>query len=112
MKKQGNLVILRPKHDKNISTEPETKELKRMINNGELDPGRTIEYSKRKERQMAKKKIEEGRHKVTMYLSTSQILSMDRIKAKRMLSGASLSDVERTKLIREGIDMLIKKEGV
>ncbi len=46
MKKQADIVILRSNHDKNISTEPETKELKRMIRDGDLDPDRTVEHLK------------------------------------------------------------------
>ncbi len=34
---------------KDISKEPETKELKRMIRNGELDPDRTVEHLEDKE---------------------------------------------------------------
>lgn len=39
-------VIHRPKHDKNrdISQEPEIKELEAMIERGELDRERTVEY--------------------------------------------------------------------
>ena len=39
-------VIHRTKHDKNISDEPEMKELKRMIRDGELDPDRTLDHLK------------------------------------------------------------------
>jgi len=40
-------VTLRPMgNKKDISKEPETKELKRMIRNGELDPDRTVEHLK------------------------------------------------------------------
>jgi hypothetical protein len=46
MKKQGDTVIHRSKHDKNISKEPETKELKRMIRDGELDLDRAVEHLK------------------------------------------------------------------
>ena len=43
-------VTLRPMgNKKDISKEPETKELKRMIRNGELDPDRTVEHLEDKE---------------------------------------------------------------
>jgi len=48
--KEGRLnVIHRPKHDKNISDEPEMKELKRMIRKDELDPDRTIDHLEEEE---------------------------------------------------------------
>jgi len=37
-------VIHRPKYDKDISQEPEMKELKKMLREGELDPDRAKEY--------------------------------------------------------------------
>jgi len=47
---RGKTVTLRPKRDKkNISTEPEMKELKRMIQVGELDLDRTVEHLKRED---------------------------------------------------------------
>lgn len=47
-KKKAKLVTHRPKgNKKDISQEPETKELKRMIRDGELDPERTDEHLKR-----------------------------------------------------------------
>ena len=43
-------VTLRPMgNKKDISKEPEMKELKRMIRNGELDPERTVEHLKRED---------------------------------------------------------------
>ena len=48
--KNGQVVTLRPKRDKkDISQEPEMKELKRMVRDGELDPDRTIDHLKEKE---------------------------------------------------------------
>ncbi len=47
-KKKEKVVTLRPKGNKkssrDISKEPEMKELKRMIRAGELDPDRTIDH--------------------------------------------------------------------
>ena len=40
------VVTLRPMGNKDMSKEPETKELKRMILDGELDPGRPVEHLK------------------------------------------------------------------
>jgi len=43
----GKIVILGTKHDKkDLSKEPEMKELKRMIRTGELDQERTIDHLK------------------------------------------------------------------
>jgi hypothetical protein len=44
--KSSITVIHRSKHDKNISDEPEMKELKRMIKNGELDQDKALERLK------------------------------------------------------------------
>ena len=44
--KKGKVVILGTKHDKkDISKEPEMKELKRMIRDGELDQARTLDHA-------------------------------------------------------------------
>ncbi len=47
-KKKGKVVTLRPmgnrKPGKDLAGEPEMKELKRMIRNGELDPDRVADY--------------------------------------------------------------------
>ena len=44
MNKEKVAPIGRRRVQKNIAVEPETKELKRMTRNGELDPDRTTEY--------------------------------------------------------------------
>ena len=49
-KNKNKTVTHRPKgNKKDISKEPETKELKRMIRDGELDPDRTVERLKRED---------------------------------------------------------------
>ena len=51
----GKVVIHRTKHDKkDISKEPEMKELKRMIRTGELDPEKTIDHLRDKDRTPSK----------------------------------------------------------
>ena len=46
-KKKDKVVTLRPKGNrKDISKEPEMKELKRMMQDGELDQDRTFEHIK------------------------------------------------------------------
>jgi hypothetical protein len=42
--KSSITVIHRSKHDKNISNEPEMKELKRMIKDGELDQDKALKH--------------------------------------------------------------------
>lgn len=53
-KKKSNVVTLRSKRDrkkrKDISKEPEMKELKRMIRDGELDSGRTLDQLEEKDK--------------------------------------------------------------
>ena len=61
---------------------------------------------------MTKKRTLEEMQKITLYLSLDQILAMDRIRAKRLKAGAKLGEVDKSKLIREAIEVLIKKEGV
>jgi hypothetical protein len=49
-KNKNKTVTHRPKgNKKDISQEPETKELKRMIHAGELDPERMVEHLKRED---------------------------------------------------------------
>jgi hypothetical protein len=48
-KLKGNVVTLRSKgNKKDITKEPEMKELKRMIREGELDQERTLEHLRQK----------------------------------------------------------------
>jgi hypothetical protein len=55
----------------------------------------------------------DGKHrKVTLYLSLDHILALERVRTKRLQAGADLGEVDRTKLIREGIGLLVEKEGV
>jgi hypothetical protein len=53
-----------------------------------------------------------GHKKITMYLSLDHILALERVRTKRLQAGADLGSVDKSKLIREAIDTLIKTEGV
>lgn len=63
-----------------------------------------------KKKKEVKKKA--NRTKVTLYLDLDHILLMDEIRAKRLKAGASLSAVEKSRLMREALDLLGKKEGL
>ncbi len=50
--------------------------------------------------------------KVTHYIRRDQVGAMDRIRAKRLEAGAELKDVDKSRLMREAIDLLVKQEKV
>ncbi len=50
--------------------------------------------------------------KVTHYITMDQVLAMDRIRAKRIGAGKSLGEVDKSRLMREALDLLIKQENV
>ena len=50
--------------------------------------------------------------KVTHYIRRDQVGAMDRIRAKRLEAGAELRDVDKSSLMREAIDLLVKQEKV
>ena len=50
--------------------------------------------------------------KVTHYIRRDHVIALDRVKAKRLRAGARLGEVDKSRLIREAIDLLIKQEGV
>ncbi len=50
--------------------------------------------------------------KVTHYIRRDQVGAMDRIRAKRLEAGAELRDVDKSCLMREAIDLLVKQEKV
>jgi hypothetical protein len=50
--------------------------------------------------------------KVTHYIRRDQVGAMDRIRAKRLEAGAELRDVDKSCLLREAIDLLVKQEKV
>ena len=50
--------------------------------------------------------------KVTHYITMDQVLAMDRIRAKRIGEGKSLGEVDKSRLMREALDLLIKQENV
>ncbi len=50
--------------------------------------------------------------KVTHYIRRDQVGAMDRIRAKRLEAGAELRAVDKSCLMREAIDLLVKQEKV
>ena len=50
--------------------------------------------------------------KVTHYIRRDQVGALDRIRAKRLEAGAELKDVDKSSLMREAIDLLVKQENV
>ena len=50
--------------------------------------------------------------KVTHYIRRDQVGGLDRIRAKRLEAGAELKDVDKSSLLREAIDLLVKQEKV
>ena len=50
--------------------------------------------------------------KVTHYIRRDQVGALDRIRAKRLEAGAELKDVDKSSLLREAIDLLVKQEKV
>lgn len=59
-----------------------------------------------------KKGAKEERVKMTIHLGLECFLGLDRIKAKRLRAGASLSEVSKSALIEEAVEDLLKKEKV
>jgi len=54
-----------------------------------------------------------GNHtKVTLYITPEQILALEDIRRKRLKAGAKLSEIDKSKLMREAIGLLIKQEGI
>jgi hypothetical protein len=49
--------------------------------------------------------------KVTLYIRHDQMFALEDIRTKRLKAGAKLGDVDKSKLMREAIDLLIKKES-
>ena len=50
--------------------------------------------------------------RMNLFLSLDEILVLERIRQKRLIEGAELGEVNKSKLIREGIELLRKQEGV
>lgn len=59
-----------------------------------------------------KKATEADLVKVTHYITTDQVIAMDRIRGKRLKAGKRLSEIDKSSIMREALDLLIKKEGV
>jgi hypothetical protein len=68
------------------------------------------------ENRMVKKRAtpeDQGEYvKVTHYIRLDQVPALDRPRAKRLSAGRKLGEVDKSSLMREAIDMLLKKEGV
>jgi hypothetical protein len=64
----------------------------------------------------AVKPIEKGdtgeRVRITHYVNRKHMLMLDRIRLKRMEEGASPSEADKSRLIREAIDLLAKQENM
>lgn len=50
--------------------------------------------------------------KVTHYVTKQHVIGIDRVRAKRLEAGARLSDVDKSSLMREALDLLLEREGV
>ena len=50
--------------------------------------------------------------KVTLYIRPDQVFGLEDIRRKKLKAGAKLGDVDKSKLMREALDLLMKKEGV
>lgn len=62
---------------------------------------------------MAKKIVEKNRDiKVTLYIREDQMFALEDIRRKRLKAGAKLGEIDKSKLMREAIDLLIKKEHI
>jgi hypothetical protein len=48
--------------------------------------------------------------KVTHYIRRDQVGALDRIRAKRLEAGAELKEVDKSSLLREAIDLLVKQQ--
>ena len=67
----------------------------------------------RKKPKPSKPKIDNSNKiKVTHYIRRDQVGALDRIRAKRLEAGAELKDVDKSSLMREAIDLLVKQEKV
>ena len=62
---------------------------------------------------MAKKPVKEKREdflKISLYIRSDQMFALEDIRRKRLERGARLGDVDKSKLMREALDLLLKKE--
>jgi len=49
--------------------------------------------------------------KITLYIRHDQMFALEEIRTKRLKAGARLGDVDKSKLMREAIDLLIRREN-
>jgi hypothetical protein len=59
-----------------------------------------------------KETVPNDRQKVTLYITKEQMFALEDIRRKRIRAGARLSEVDKSSLMREAVDLLMKKEGV
>jgi hypothetical protein len=58
-----------------------------------------------------KEKPVEDNIKITLYIRSDQMFALEEIRTKRLKAGAKLGDVDKSKLMREAIDLLIRREN-
>ena len=49
---------------------------------------------------------------MTLYITPEQMFALEDIRRKRLRAGVKPIDTDKSKLMREAIDLLIKKEGI
>jgi hypothetical protein len=57
-------------------------------------------------------KATEENIKVTLYIRQDQMFGLEDIRRKKLKAGAKLGDVDKSKLMREALDLLIEREAV
>ena len=62
------------------------------------------------EKEKAKGKPKEDNIKVTLYITANQMFALEDIRRKRLKGGLPLGEVDKSKLMREALDLLIEKE--
>ena len=76
-------------------------------------PKRTKKAVAKKPRAKATPKINtEDAVKITLYIRQDQMFSLEDIRRERIQAGTSLGAVDKSKLMREALDMFIKKNKV
>ena len=58
-----------------------------------------------------KEKPIEDNIKITLYIRSDQMFALDEIRTKRLKAGAKLGVVDKSKLMREAIDLFIRREN-
>jgi hypothetical protein len=60
----------------------------------------------------SKPAVEADMVKCTYYIERKHFILLDRIRAKRLEAGAKPGDVDKSRLVREAIELLAKQEKV